>query len=677
MRADDLTVEVRDVELGRIGQILPKDLLMKAKIRWCGVGEWEVTLPGNHPMVTPLRTPGSGLLVTWTNPDDFSPQVLFSGPTVHPSRKRGIENPDGTLTFTGVTDDVLLDDSLAYPDPATVNVSAQTKANDVQTGSTEALMRHYVDANIGPSAPSGRKRGMLQYVELEGANADRGVPTTQRSPRFANLLETLQSLAVEAPLGFRMVQVDDNIQFQIREVTDLRGTIRLDVNAGTLIAEETSQQGPTVTKPIVAGQGEGTDRQIIERTNAQAIADETAWGRAIERFYDRRDTDDVLELEAKGDEELALGAGGTSAKVIPADDSTMRYMIDWAVGDWINVVVNDLEEETIITEAVLVFDKDKSAVGVGLGDVTSFDPRDVQSRKQANLDSRIGYLERATARLPLGTTGEPVTNWNLATDTGFYWSDNLAANKPPNSSFVVGTVWRNKMPSFERVVQEVRVPTSTNSSLTGNAQIIWVRVGSRTLPTDAWSWSNWRRTDKIMNPTSVVGGVFNYPTGRFVMDALSKSWSFNGVFTADYRVYRIYFEWYTGESNGAQFFLRAGGVDETSNNYNYQTIVAGGTGTPGATAGLSTVGGFPANSASGFNGTIEVTNPMYTAGTNTQKQLRSRWSSFAGVQVTDCNSSLGNKDTTAYDGFTLRISSQSGAGVTAASHSYIFVEGIA
>jgi hypothetical protein len=38
---------------------------------------------------------------------------------------------------------------------------------------------------------------------------------------------------------------------------------------------------------------------------------------------------------------------------------------------------------------------------------------------------------------------------------------------------------------------------------------------------------------------------------------------------------------------------------------------------------------------------------------------------------------LGNKDTTAYDGFTLRISSQSGAGVTAASHSYIFVEGIA
>lgn len=396
MRGEDLTVEVRDRNLLRQGQILTRDLNLEAKLRWSGVGEWKLTLPGDHPMVPALRTPGSGLLVTGRVDPTGTLGPVFSGPTTRPTRVRNLTNPDGTLTFTGVTDEIHLQDSLAYPSPSVADPGLQTAANDVQTGPAETLMRYFVNANVGPGAPSGRRRGQLSKIVLGGADGGLG-GTTQKSPRFQNLLELLQELAVEATLGFRLVQEGPNLVFRTVPVRDLRKLIRFDVNNGTLTSEEVAQQGASLTKAIVAGQGEGVDRTIITRTTAESTTDEADWGRAIEVFFDRRDTDELLELQAKGDEELELGRGGTSAKVVPADDATMRYLIDWREGDWVSVVVDGTERPSVVTEAVILVGKERAIAGAALGDVTTFDPRDKQAAKQDQLDSRIGYLERASA----------------------------------------------------------------------------------------------------------------------------------------------------------------------------------------------------------------------------------------------------------------------------------------
>lgn len=420
MRINEVSVEVRNAALERQGTILNRDLSLKAKLRWCGVGEWTLTLPQSHGMVPELLTKGSGLIVRGPRPEGNG--VLFSGPTLVPSRKRDIKNPDGTLTFKGVTDDVLLEDALAFPSPGVADPAAQTAANDVLTGAAETLMRQYVSRNLVPGvAPAGRIRGFRSFLALSGADETRGAVLT-KSPRFQNLLELLQEIAtgssnVALPggIGFRVVQVDESLEFQVVSVRDQRDTVRLDINNGTITSEEVQEQGPSLTDAIVLGQGEGVDRQVVRRHDALG---ETNWHRPIERVFDRRDTNDVVELEQKGDEELLTATGGVSVKLVPADDQTMRYGFDWIEGDWVTAVVNGQETDSVITESVFLFDSQRVAMGAAIGDVTSFTPADAQKRNQQTLDSRIGYLERASAgpvavdRLPKfdvrlsGTTAE-------------------------------------------------------------------------------------------------------------------------------------------------------------------------------------------------------------------------------------------------------------------------------
>lgn len=384
----DVLVEVRDKSLARKGTITPKYLKLKATLRWCNVGEWEITLPGNHPMVPHLSADGSGIVVSLYGAPHFS------GPTSKPKRKRDRQNPDGTFTFSGVTDEILLADALAYPQPSNSNVATQNQSNDVRSGKIETLMYAYVSRNIGPLAPAGRRRGMRTAITT-GADLARGA-TAQKSPRFQNLLELEQELALlSGSLGFRMVQIGDDIVFEVVEITDRTDLVRLDIQNGTITSEEVERTGPTITYAIVAGQGAGTDRQIIARTTADSVSAEADWGRPIERFIDQRDTNVTSELEQSGDEALfESGFTATAVKVVPSDNQTMRYAIDWREGDLITVVVNGQETSTTVTAAAMIVDDKVCAVGAAIGDVTGFDKDAALTERVEDIDKRVSRIER-------------------------------------------------------------------------------------------------------------------------------------------------------------------------------------------------------------------------------------------------------------------------------------------
>lgn len=488
MRPEDLTVEVRDRNLNRKGQILPEDLDLKAVIRWAGVGEWTLNLPQEHPMVEHLMEPGSGIVVTGpTGPDTIGP--IFSGPRIPATRKRDQKDPEGTLTFKGVTDDVILDDTLAFPSPDVADPAAQTAANDTRTGQTESLMRQYVAYNACYThAPAGRLVGLRTKFKLAGSDLGRGV-NTAKSPRFQNLLELLQELAAEGTLGFRVLQVGAFLEFQVVPVLDLRATIRLDLENGTITSEEVQDQGPTLTYAVVAGQGEGIERTMITRTRDTQATEELQWGRRIERFFDRRDTDNLLELQAKGDEELATTGAGVAVKLIPSDEQTMRYLIDWNVGDWVTAVVNGQETWSVVTEAVIVANSKFTGVGASIGDVTSFTPESRAQAQNNKNDSRIGYLERASAgpvensRLPgrLQEVGQQVADWDHADTTGFYWGLGSATNSPePGVMFTGNTV----LTASGDLAQTVRAVDHPQASVAQQ----WVRYRV------AGAWSQWRKT---------------------------------------------------------------------------------------------------------------------------------------------------------------------------------------
>jgi microcystin-dependent protein len=400
VKLSDLTVEVRDKGLNRIGQIRHEDLTLEASPLFNNVGSWILKLPSEHHLLGTLKTPGAGIIVTGPN------DVLFSGPVTTPTFESSPTDPAGSVTFEGITDEVILLDALSFPQPSNPDPTTQNEAHDIRTGNAESLLHAYVNANIGPGAPAARRKANL----IMGTNGNRG-PTIKKSPRFPVLGNLLSDIALVGKLGFRVVQRDDKLVFETFEIVDRTALIRLDALNGQLAAQTVSIQSPTATRVLVAGQNEGVDRQFIERTTTESLAAEVAWGRRIERFLDQRQTSDVGELEGAGDEVLEEeGFTSIAVKAVPADDSTMTFGTDWNLGDKVTVVVDGGEVAATVSGMVMKVNSDGFRLGVVIGDLSGATGGSRGGNKMQTLEDRIAHLEQnaeTTAKVVLDDTYAP------------------------------------------------------------------------------------------------------------------------------------------------------------------------------------------------------------------------------------------------------------------------------
>ncbi|GIF02233.1 siphovirus ReqiPepy6 Gp37-like family protein [Paractinoplanes rishiriensis] len=410
MRLSDVTVEVRTKNLERAGLIRPEDLDLAVSDVFNNVGTWTIKLPSEHPLAGVLRTPGAGIIVT--GPTD----VLMSGPVITPENAATATDPAGTLTITGVSDMILLADTLAWPDPANPDPTRQTVAYDTRTGPVETLMHQYVAVNLGPAAPPVRRTAALPAAVVLGVDGGRG-PIVTKSARFPVLGHLLAELATVAELGFRMVQRGDRIVFETYPVVDRSRLVRLDIRNSTLAGHKVATSPPRVTHVLVAGQDEGVQRQFVLRTNPAAAAAEVAWGRRIERFVDQRNTDNLTELEQAGDEVLAdEGFAALAVQAVPAEDSSMPFGPSWGLGDKVTVVVEDQELSSTVTGYTLKADRDGFRLGALIGDTTGFDPQTALAKRVTSVETRVSQLERNAESNPAGLRIIP--SGSLAGDAG-------------------------------------------------------------------------------------------------------------------------------------------------------------------------------------------------------------------------------------------------------------------
>lgn len=390
MKVEDLLIEVRDSSLNRVGQITA-DYLVGATFvtRFNNIGSWTIKLPTDHPMATAFQAPGAGLIVTHKG------MVLLSGPTAWIQNTQSIDNPDGLLEVTGLDDSVLLRDRLAYPTPATADVTLQTSAYDIRSGKAEDVIKNYVLANMGALAPASRKIAALSVA----GSYSRGA-TVKASARFDILYELLTGLAdasniAGSPIGFEVSQSGSSLIFDIFVPVDRSKTIRLDINNDRLTETIYSLAQPKFTRAIVAGQGDLTARTFLERTSATSLSAETAWGRRIERFIDSRDSADSTALATAGDALLATdGRPQITASIKPTDDASMLYGVDWFLGDTVTVVVGSYELSAVVTEMALGIEADGIRLAATIGEPKLQTYEQQILSKQADLSARMNNIER-------------------------------------------------------------------------------------------------------------------------------------------------------------------------------------------------------------------------------------------------------------------------------------------
>ncbi|MGW1836974.1 siphovirus ReqiPepy6 Gp37-like family protein [Streptomyces sp. NPDC002067] len=380
----DLTVEVRDKKLTRIGLIRPEDLVLEVQDTFNNVGSWKLTLPTEHPLTDALRVPGAGIIIT--GPGD----VLMSGPVTSSEYAATPEDRRGAVAFDGVSDSVALLDMLAWPEPSNPDVTKQSTGHDERTGPAETLMHAYVNANCGPGAPAARRRAGL----ILGPDGGRG-PVVSKSARFPTLGELLTGIAAVADLGFRIVQRGDVLAFETFQVSDRTKEVRLDVLAGTLAGQRVSVSTPGATRVIVAGQGQQEDRTFVPVDNEASLSAEADWGRRIERFVDQRNTDDVEELTQAGDEVLAdEGFTSTAVQAVPVEDSAAEFGTDWGLGDRVSVITGGQELTAPVTGLVIKADDSGFRVGALLGDPTGFSSTAAAAKRTRITETRVSALER-------------------------------------------------------------------------------------------------------------------------------------------------------------------------------------------------------------------------------------------------------------------------------------------
>jgi hypothetical protein len=386
MEINELIIEVRNPSNVRIGQFRPTDLVgAKFILKFNNVGSWEMKLPQGSRLGEFLRLPGYGVIVT--GPDG---STLFSGPTLSAQLLQTADNIDGDWTISGVSDDIVLMERLAYPTPSTADVAEQTEASDDRLGFCETIIKEYVSVNIGPDSPAARQIANLSIQTTANLGE-----TVQGRARFQTIQDVIYGLAQTSNLGYTIEQLGTGLQFQVYSPVDRTSTIRMDMDNRQLSRAEYAYAVARVTRAIVGGQGEGEYRHFVEVTNTLSLAAETEWSRRIEVFTDGRNSRVESYLLQDGAEFLAdQGKTIVEMSVTPSDDLNMRFGVDWYLGDKVTVVINDLEASAVVTEVGISIQGDGVRLAATVGTPVGIDYESRVLAKTATLSQRLSNLER-------------------------------------------------------------------------------------------------------------------------------------------------------------------------------------------------------------------------------------------------------------------------------------------
>lgn len=338
---------MRDPDGVRVAQIVDASK-PELQLRHQAMSTWSLSVPAAGASGALLAQRGYGIEV------ERDGELMLSGPVVKRHRRWALDVDE--LDLAGPDDLAWLARRLAHPTPTLSTPPYSTQAHDVRTGPAETVIKEYVDANAGPGAVTARRvQGLTVATTLST-----GSTITGRA-RWKPLLDFVRELA--ATDGFGLTA--NGLVFDV--VAPRTSAVVFSRENGNLGSYDYSDDAPEATFVIVAGQGEGTARQIVEVSDASALAD---WGR-IESFRDRRDTAVEAELTQAGVETLADAASATAIAFDVVDGVAGTFADDYRVGDWVTVELEDATLVDQVREAHVKVSADGDEIALVVGPPTA------------------------------------------------------------------------------------------------------------------------------------------------------------------------------------------------------------------------------------------------------------------------------------------------------------------
>lgn len=254
--------------------------------------------------------------------------AMMSGPIVNVSEKY----TNGKLSYLiqGKDDLEYLNRRLCYPAVTPFTASAYDSKTDV--GSTVII--YYVNRNLIAGT-----FGAERNVGITLASDPVVGSSVNAQARFQNLLYFSQLNALRAgDIKFRCIQGSTQSApvFTVSARTDQSSRVSFSIVSRNLADYQLDQIAPDGNYVICGGGGLTTSRTFSYDGDGTSIADN---GR-IESFLDRRDSTDTTQLAQAVAGELTAKAEKTSFSMDIINTGTLKYGVDYSLGDTVEVVSN-------------------------------------------------------------------------------------------------------------------------------------------------------------------------------------------------------------------------------------------------------------------------------------------------------------------------------------------------
>lgn len=358
MKAEDITVEVRNKFYERLDIITPDRLNLALKVEFGKVGSWTLeTLPGSR-YANELKQAGAGIVVS------HKKRAFASGRVTGWNLVRSTENPQGVIVFTGITDESIAFDRICYPDPTHGDFRKVKRVHDYRAGPCETLLHTFFDVNAGPSALPARRTHNLDMAPDLG----RGRQMVYGG-RYDVLGDVLTKLGVAGGISWRIIhEHTDRVVFRTEKVRDVSKTVRLNIMDGSLDRTEAETVHPTATHIIVGGKGKGFRRMFVEHFTTRSVRSRDSYRRRIERFVDDRQTNKRDELKRSANRTLIEeGVRHARVKFVTGDVTHRTFGVDWNLGDTVALIMDGREYKGVATNMVMTLNSDGLRVGIEFG----------------------------------------------------------------------------------------------------------------------------------------------------------------------------------------------------------------------------------------------------------------------------------------------------------------------